>query len=101
MTVRDSIIEGVVMKYATFGRIAVAALLLAAPLGVASVASAADMPVKAPKAAPPPPFDWNGFYIGAYAGAGWMDQANTTDQCLSTALAACLRAGSGNHHRVQ
>src|SRR5271169_7024706 len=101
MTVRDSIIEGVVMKYATFGRIAVAALLLAAPLGVASVAGAADMAVKAPKAPPPPPFDWNGFYIGAYAGAAWMDQANTTDPCLATALAACLAAGSGTYNGVQ
>src|SRR3984957_17640939 len=78
MTVRDSIIEGVVMKFATFGRIAVTALLIPAPLGVAS---AADMPVKAPKAPPPPPFDWNGFYIGAYAGAAWMGQANTSDPC--------------------
>ena len=89
---------GVVMKFATFGRIAVTALLIAAPLGVAS---AADMAVKAPKAPPPPPFDWNGFYVGAYAGAAWMDQANTTDPCLSTALAACLAAGSGTYNGVQ
>ena len=86
------------MKFATFGRMAVTALLIAAPLGVAY---AADMPVKAPKAPPPPPFDWNGFYIGAYAGAAWMDQANTTDPCLSTALAACLAAGSGTYNGVQ
>lgn len=86
------------MKFATFGRIAVTALLIAAPLGVAS---AADMAVKAPRAVPPPAFDWNGFYIGAYAGAAWMDQANTTDPCLSTALAACLAAGSGTYNGVQ
>jgi outer membrane immunogenic protein len=98
MTVRDLESMGVVMKFATFGRIAVTALLIAAPLGVAS---AADMAVKAPKAPPPPPFDWNGFYIGAYAGAGWMDQANTTDPCLITALAACLAAGSGTYNGVQ
>jgi outer membrane immunogenic protein len=91
-------IEGVVMKFVTFGRIAVAALLIAAPLGVASVAGAADMPVKAPKAAPPPAFDWNGFYIGAYAGAAWMDQANTTDPCFSTLLAACNAAGVGTYN---
>ena len=66
------------MKFATFGRLAVTVLLIAAPLGVAS---AADMPVKAPKAPPPPAFDWNGFYVGAYAGAAWMDQANTSDPC--------------------
>src|SRR5580704_3483547 len=95
MAVRDSIIEGVVMKFATFGRMAVTALLIAAPLGVAY---AADMPVKAPKAPPPPPFDWNGFYIGAYAGAAWMDQANTTDPCLVSAV--CLATGVGTYNGV-
>jgi outer membrane immunogenic protein len=88
---------GVVMKYATFGRLAVTALLIAAPLGVAS---AADMAVKA-KAPAPAPFDWNGIYIGAYAGAAWADQANTTDPCVATALAACLAAGSGTYNGVQ
>src|ERR1700688_2265805 len=94
MTVRDSIIEGVVMKYEMFGRIAVTALLLAAPLGVAS---AADMPVKAPKAAPPPAFDWNGFYVGAYAGAAWMEQPNTSDPCQNpSGFLACVVGVSGN-----
>jgi outer membrane immunogenic protein len=86
---------GVVMKFATFGRIAVTALLIAAPLGVAS---AADMAVKAPKAPPPPAFDWNGFYVGAYAGAAWMDQANTTDPCL--VFAVCLATGVGTYNGV-
>jgi outer membrane immunogenic protein len=86
---------GVVMKFATFGRIAVTALLIAAPLGVAS---AADMAVKAPKA-PPPPFDWNGFYIGAYAGAGWMDQANTSDPC-NPVFSACIVGVTGNFNGV-
>jgi outer membrane immunogenic protein len=85
------------MKFATFGRLAVTALLIAAPLGVAS---AADMPVKAPKAPPPPPFDWNGFYVGAYAGAAWMDQANMTDPCLIALLAVCRAAGVGNWNGV-
>ncbi len=92
MTVRDLESMGVVMKFVTFGRIAVTALLIAAPLGVAS---AADMPVKAPKAPPPPAFDWNGFYIGAYAGAAWMDQANTTDPCPVALLGACTALGVG------
>jgi outer membrane immunogenic protein len=79
------------MKYATSGRLAVIALLIAAPLGVAS---AADMPVKAP---PPPAFNWNGFYIGAYAGAAWMDQANTSDPCQTPSLfAACVVGVTGN-----
>ena len=83
------------MKFATFGRIAVTALLIAAPLGVAS---AADMPVKAPAPPPPPAFNWNGFYVGAYAGAAWMDQANTTDPCLSPLLGACTAAGIGTYN---
>ncbi len=86
------------MKFATFGRIAVTALLIAAPLGVAGVASAADMPVKAPRAAPPPAFDWNGFYVGVYAGAAWMDQATTSDPCL--VFAVCLAAGTGTYNGV-
>jgi outer membrane immunogenic protein len=84
------------MKYAMFGRIAVTALLLAAPLGVAGVASAADMPVKAPKAAPPPAFDWNGFYIGVYGGAAWMDQANTPDPCNPLLFGGCVVGVSGS-----
>ena len=86
------------MKYETFGRIAVTALLLAAPVGAAGIASAADMAVKAPKAAPPPAFDWNGFYIGAYAGAAWMDQATTTDPCFQFLLGACQAAGIGTYN---
>ena len=62
------------MTFATFGRIAVTALLIAAPLGVAS---AADMPVKAPKAPPPPAYSWTGFYIGVNGGGA---QGNTTWQ---------------------
>jgi outer membrane immunogenic protein len=81
------------MKFATFGRIAVTALLIAAPLGVAS---AADMPVKAPKAPPPPAFDWNGFYVGAYAGAAWMDQANTSDPCNPGFALGCIIGVTGN-----
>src|SRR5947208_16481115 len=47
--------------------IAVAAALL----GSASVASAADMAVKArPYAAPAPVFSWTGCYVGVHGGAG-------------------------------
>jgi outer membrane immunogenic protein len=91
--------RGLVMtRSIMLGGLVISALLIAVPLGVAN---AADMAVKAPKAPPPPAFDWNGFYVGAYAGAAWMDQANTTDPCLSTALAACLAAGSGTYNGVQ
>jgi outer membrane immunogenic protein len=85
------------MKFATFRQIAVTALLIAAPLGVAG---AADMPVKAPPAPPPPVFNWNGFYVGAYAGAAWMDQANTTDPCSVTLSAVCAARGFGSYNLV-
>ena len=54
------------MQLSILGRIAVTTLLIAIPLGIASTA---DMPVRAPMAAPPPAFDWNGFYAGVFAGA--------------------------------
>jgi outer membrane immunogenic protein len=82
------------MKFVTFGRIAVTALLITAPLGVAY---AADMPVKAPPAPPPPAFNWNGFYVGVYAGAAWMDQANTSDPCQTPSIfLACVPGVNGN-----
>ena len=37
------------------------------------VASAADMPVKAPPYVPPPPFSWTGCYIGGNIGAAWAN----------------------------
>jgi outer membrane immunogenic protein len=39
-------------------------------LGVASAAVAADLPVKAPRMAPPP-FTWTSCFLGAHAGGGW------------------------------
>jgi outer membrane immunogenic protein len=41
-----------------------------AVIGMAGVASAADMPLKAP---PPAAYDWSGFYIGGVIGGGWGD----------------------------
>ena len=52
-----------------------AALAAVAAIGFASIASAADMPVKAQayKAVPAPLApSWGGFYIGANVGGGWM-----------------------------
>lgn len=85
--------RGLVMtRSIILGGLAISALLIAVPFGAAS---AADMPVKAPAPPPPPAFNWNGFYIGAYAGAAWMDQANTTDICTPALLGACTAAGVG------
>jgi outer membrane immunogenic protein len=37
------------------------------------VASAADMPVKAPPYVPPPPFSWTGCYFGGNIGGAWAN----------------------------
>jgi outer membrane immunogenic protein len=52
---------------------AVVALLCVSP------ALAADLPVKAPPAPPPPApvFSWNGFYIGANIGGAWTNGSIT------------------------
>ena len=65
------------MKRNIIGGLAISALLIAAPL---SVASAADMAVKAPPAPPPPAWTWTGFYVGGNAGGAWgsFDPSTTT-----------------------
>jgi outer membrane immunogenic protein len=63
-------------------RIALGLLAGTSILGLASIASAADMAVrKAPPPPPPPPiFSWTGFYIGAHVGAGWSTvESDLTD----------------------
>jgi outer membrane immunogenic protein len=70
------------MKFNTIGGLAVSALLIAAPL---SVASAADMPVKAPLPAPPPAYSWTGFYIGGNGGWAW-ERVSGTSNFLDTTL---------------
>jgi outer membrane immunogenic protein len=67
------------MKRTILGRLALAALLMAAPVGIAS---AADLAVKAPPKPLPPTYNWTGFYIGAYAGAAWTGPATTSDPCI-------------------
>jgi outer membrane immunogenic protein len=51
-----------------------ALLAAVAVFGFASVASAADLPVKAPVAPVAAPYSWTGFYIGANVGGGWGHQ---------------------------
>ena len=52
-----------------------AALAVVTVFGFASVASAADMPVKAPVYKPQPrTFSWTGLYVGASGGCGWAKQ---------------------------
>src|SRR6185369_10789168 len=48
-----------------------------AAVAFAQLASAADLPRKAPAAPPPPVFSWTGFYIGAHFGGGWSSSSVT------------------------
>jgi outer membrane immunogenic protein len=59
---------------------------------IASMASAADFPVKAPPPAPAPvPFSWTGFYAGVNGGGSWGQQG--TDFAV-----AGIPVGSASHH---
>ena len=68
-----------------------AALLVSTCLS--APAFAADLPVKAPRAAPPVVADWTGFYLGIHGGYGWgqtsvdefgrafLGEASSTSHC--------------------
>lgn len=47
-------------------------IIAAVVIGSVTAASAADMQLKAPPKAPPPP-NWTALYIGGYAGGTWVD----------------------------
>jgi outer membrane immunogenic protein len=64
------------------------AFAVAAPAGAADLGR---MPVRAPVAAPPPPFTWTGCYIGGFVGGAW-----TNDDVIFTDLGnATFRSFSG------
>jgi len=46
-------------------------------LALAQMATAADLPRKAPAYEPPPPpvYNWTGFYVGGNVGYGWGDSS--------------------------
>jgi outer membrane immunogenic protein len=60
--------RGTIMKRNIVGGLAVSALLISAPL---TVASAADMPLKAPPPPPAPVYSWTGCYLGGNVGGIW------------------------------
>jgi outer membrane immunogenic protein len=69
--IKPALRRGLIMtRSIKLGGLAIAALLIAAPLGAAS---AADMAVKAPMKPVPVPYSWTGFYIGVNGGGaqGW------------------------------
>jgi outer membrane immunogenic protein len=69
----------------------VSCVLVAALMGSAN---AADLPLKAPPAAPPPVSNWTGFYIGINGGAGWGTAASSID--LSALGGTTLIGGVGS-----
>jgi outer membrane immunogenic protein len=83
------------MKHTILGGLAISALLIAAPL---SVATAADMPLKAPPPAPVPVYSWTGFYVGLNAGGIFSTSRDTVDPsgCFILAVAPCGGALSNN-----
>jgi outer membrane immunogenic protein len=78
------------MKRNIIGGLAVSALLIAAPL---RIASAADMPVKAPLP-PPPTTSWTGCYVDAGGGYGLWKQ-DSYFEALNPPFALTTSATSG------
>lgn len=74
--------RGTIMKLNIIRGLAVSLLVVAAPI---SAASAADMPLKAPPAPPPPVATWTGFYLGVDAGGTWFNQSATWNPLPSSA----------------
>jgi outer membrane immunogenic protein len=79
-------------------RFRLVAIAAVAVVGLASVASAADMPTKMYTKAPvtAPAYSWAGFYVGGTIGYGWGNQAInfTPDANYAPAFAAGIVPGS-------
>ena len=64
-------------------RLAIALLAVAGlSVGLGQIASAADLPVKAPVYTVPvaaPAYNWTGFYVGAHAGYSWSGGSSSYD----------------------
>ena len=67
-------LKGMTMRHSILALLGATALSVVA----AQVATAADMPTKAPASAPIAMYNWTGFYIGGEAGGGW-DTNNVTN----------------------
>ncbi len=74
-------------------RLSLALISTVSALAFTQIASAADLPVKAPPAFMPPPLTWTGFYIGLNAGWGWGNNGGIDNSIVSTfcntALTGC------------
>jgi outer membrane immunogenic protein len=78
------------MKFTAFGGLVVSALLIAIPLGIAS---AADMPLKAPPPVAAPAYSWTGFYIGINGGADWFNKSWFVPDTPTNVAGGCAIAG--------
>ena len=63
-------------------------------IGASGVASAADFPVKAPRAAVPL-YNWTGCYVGGNVGGGWS-KMDTTQVQIDTAPPTTTQANFGS-----
>jgi len=74
LTPSNSYPKGEIMR-----RLQYALLAAVAVIGTASIASAADLPVKAPALPPlPVPYNWTGFYLGFQGGGGAFGTSKET-----------------------
>jgi outer membrane immunogenic protein len=58
-------------------RFSIVIIAAASTVAITQIASAADMPVKAPVVTPVPSSNWTGFYVGGTVGYGWTDPTVT------------------------
>ncbi len=76
-------------------RLSLALISTVSALAFTQIASAADLPTKAPAYMPPPPpvYTWTGFYLGLNAGWGWGNNDGVSNTVLSsfcnTTLGGC------------
>jgi outer membrane immunogenic protein len=56
-------------------RLSIALIAAASTIALTQIASAADLPRKAPVYVPPPVADWSGVYVGLEGGYGWAKES--------------------------
>ena len=70
-------------------------LLAAGALAISTSAFAADMPLKAPMAPPPPVYSWTGCYVDGGAGYGMWNQQHTTNTTFGGVPGATIEQDDG------
>lgn len=77
-------------------RLSIAAIAAVSVMAFTQIASAADLPRKAPAYTPPPPpvYSWTGFYMGLHAGYGWMRSGTSLDALVDGVPISFASAGA-------